>query len=99
MAECPALDVFAGKPDRRAVGEDRGERQLLGGGPVDGPFGGRVEGVPAPLARPLELPVGGESLRDGEQMLVQLTQPIERDGGRARGRPCPGAATTGVGSM
>ena len=39
VAERAALDVLAGQPDRHAVGEDAGKRQLLGRRPVDRPLG------------------------------------------------------------
>ena len=45
VAERAALDVLAGQADADAVGQNRGERQLLGGRPVHGPLVFGVEQV------------------------------------------------------
>ena len=57
MAERAALDVLAGQPDGRAVGEDRRERQFLGGGPVDRRRLRIVERLAPAIAAALELAV------------------------------------------
>ena len=60
MAERAALDVLARQADGGAVFEDRRKRQVLGGGPVDGPLVGAVERDAALVADALQLLVNGE---------------------------------------
>src|SRR4029453_10417451 len=55
MAESPALDVLTREPDGGAVFEDRGERQIFSGGPVDRPSRRIVQHRPALLAGTLQL--------------------------------------------
>ena len=80
VAEGAALDVFTRETNRHAVGQDGRERELLGGGPVHGAFGRRVEDVPPALARAFELAMDRESLGHGQEVFVQLAEPIERHG-------------------
>ncbi len=94
MAEGAAADILAGQANRRAVREDRGERQFLGRAPVDRLRGGVVQRVPALLARPFQLLVDRESARALHQAFVDRAQRLERHGrlraggGAGSGRRC-----------
>ena len=81
VAEGAALDVFAGEAHRDGVGEDRGQRQLLGRRPVHRPLveGGEHGAAPFPAA--FELLVDGEALWQGRQGRVERGQPLERHRG------------------
>ena len=81
LAEGAALDVLAGHADRNAVGQDRRQRQLLGGGPVDRALAGVVECLPALVARPFQLAVKRKPVRTRQQRVVDLAQAIERHAG------------------
>ena len=97
LAERAALDVLTGQPDRHAVGEDGGEGEFLGSGPVDRSLGRVVQHRLAPLASALELLVKRESSGCRLQGLVDLSQPLERDSGFRRARPRPAGAGSGTG--
>jgi hypothetical protein len=78
MAEGAALDVFAGEPDADPVREDRGQRELLGQGPVHGAFRRIVQCRVALLAHALELAMHREVGRQREQRRVERLQLVER---------------------
>ena len=91
VAERSALHVLAGQADAGAVGENRRDRELFGRRPVHRALVGILEDARALLPPALELLVDGEVRGQGEQRLVELAQPFERDGrvrlrGRARRR-------------
>ena len=87
LAERAALDILARQPDRHAVGKDAGEGELLCGGPVDRSLARVVQHRLAPLAAAFQLLVKRESRGRRLQAFVDLSQPLERDGGfRARRR-------------
>ena len=81
VAERAALDVLAGEADRDAVGEDRGERQLLGGGPVDRPLVRVGQHQLAALAGAIELAVLLEAGRPRQQRGVERLELRQRHGG------------------
>ena len=57
LTERAALDVFAGETNRRAVFENRRERQIFRRRPIDRRLVDPIERVPAPLPRPFEFSV------------------------------------------
>src|SRR3954451_12150666 len=80
LRERPALGVLTGEPDRDALGEQRGEREHLGVGPVDPAL---LAERYAPAIELLdELRVDGEAVRHGEHLVVELAQRVGRDGRR-----------------
>ncbi len=83
LGERPALGVLAGQADRGALGQQRGEGERLGVGPVDPAVG--AQRAAALLEDADELGVDGEALGDGEQLLVEPAQALGRDGGRDLG--------------
>ena len=84
LGERPALGVLAGEADRHALGEQRGERERLGVGPVDAAVLAE-RGAPA-LELLDELRVDGEALGGGQELVVERAQLVGRDGGRDLGR-------------
>src|SRR4051794_3735095 len=84
LGERPALGVLAGQPDGHALGEQRGEGEDLGVGPVDPAL---LAERRAPAVELLdELRVHREALGGGEQLVVELAQRVGRDRGRDLGR-------------
>ena len=84
VRERAALDVLAGEADRRALGQQRGERERLGLGPVDAAVG--AERVAPALELLDELGVDREAVGDREQLLVERPQAVGLDGGLDLGR-------------
>jgi hypothetical protein len=84
-AEGAALHVFAGQPDRDPVGENRRERQFLGGGPINRAFGRVVEQRLPSLAAAFELLVKREAGRCRSQCGVDLPKAFDRDTGDRSG--------------
>ena len=80
VAERSALDVLAGEADAHAVGQNRRQRQLFGGGPVDCPVVDGLEHVHPLLAAALELLVHREIGRQRQERRVQLAQALQRHG-------------------
>ena len=72
MAEGAALDVLAGEPDRYAVGEDGGERELLSRRPVDRSLVRRVEHAPAVHVNDLGVTTATVKSRTCLQRVFQL---------------------------
>ena len=81
MAERPALDIFAGEADARAVAQNGRVGQLLGQRPVDRALVRRVEGGVPLLAHALQLAVHGEVGRQRQQRPVERLQLLERHAG------------------
>ena len=84
LGERAALDVLAGEADRHALGEQRGEGELLGVRPVDPAVG--AERLAAALELAGELGVDGEALGRRQQLVVERAQPVGVDRGRDLGR-------------
>ena len=81
VAEGATLDIFPRQADAHAVAQQRGQRQLLGGCPVDRALVESREHLRALLAHAFQLAVDGEAVRHAQQRLVQLAQPLDRYGG------------------
>ena len=81
MTEGAALDIFTGEPDRDAVGENRGHRQLFGSGPVDAALRRIGEDRLAPFAPAFELAVHDKAFGHLQQVGVQFVEPGEGQGG------------------
>ena len=79
LGERAALDVLAGQADRRALGQQRRERQRLGVRPVDPAVG--AERLAAALELLDELGMDREALGDAQQLVVEDPQPLGADGG------------------
>ena len=77
VRERAALGVLAGEPDRDSLDEQRTECESLRLAPVDPAFVDRLE--PA-LQLAHQLRMHREVLRDAQQLIVQLAQPVGRDG-------------------
>ena len=93
MAEGPSLDVLAREPNRRAVGQDAGERELFGRRPVNRRLLRIVERASPAIAPPLELAMHVEAVGRDEQRVVELAKPIDGHGGHR------GAGGAGLGSV
>ena len=84
VAERAALYVLAGQANGHAVGQDGGEGQGLGRGPID--RGGVRVGkqLPAALQHAAQLAVGAEAIGQRQQRVVEGDERLGGDG-----RPCP----------
>src|SRR4029453_18492508 len=80
MAESAALDILAGEANRDAVLENRRERQLFGGRPVNRPLVRVGEHRRSSLTSALELAMHGEAIRNFEQAAIEPLEAIERHG-------------------
>jgi len=83
VREGAALRVLSAQPNRRPSTSSGREREALRLAPVDAAFLDR-DGAPRELLR--QLRVDGEALRHGEQLRVQLAQPVGRHRGDDLGR-------------
>jgi len=77
LAERATLDVLAREPDRRALDQQRPEREGLGLRPLHAAM---RDGLATPLQLPLELGMDRESVGDREQRLVDTREHVGRDG-------------------
>ena len=102
VRERPSLGVLSGQPDRHPLHEQACERQRFGLPPVDPTLVDRLE---PPIELPLQLGVHGETLGDGQQLLVELPKPVGGDrrdhvrsvrGRRSFARSRPGGAEGGL---
>ena len=93
LAERAAGRILTGESDWRAVGEERGERERLGVGPVD--RASLAQGRAAAIEPLAELRVEREARRQLVQPLVQADQPLARDRGHDLRRRCRGLQDLG----
>ena len=78
LAEGTARGVLPDEPDRRALGEDRGEGERLGLSPVDHAVG--LERAGAAIEDTGELRLGREALWQPQERRVQLDQLLGGEG-------------------
>src|SRR5215218_552539 len=74
MGECPPLRVLAGQADGRPLEHETSERKRLRMRPVDAAL--RADCLAPSLQLAGELRVDGEAVRDPEERLVQLLEPL-----------------------
>src|SRR5258707_746809 len=77
----PRVPPAPGDPNRRALGQQRGERQRLRVGPVDRGLGSVGQGLAPAVELFDELWMDREAVREREQLVAELAQRLGGDGG------------------
>ena len=92
MREGAAARILAGEPHRRSFVEQRGEGEVLAGGPVERLVARSVREPGAGVEELGDLLVGDEALRDPRQRAEQVAQLLHRDRGVRLGGAAIGTA-------